>query len=158
MLVNCQCCNKEFNKAPSQIKKTKNNFCSKSCAASFNNKKTKKRPLTKKCCSCGELIYASRKYCSECNGITNNDKSLATLTYHKGHRSNAFGAIRARARNIAIKAGWTKCCKCGYDKHIEIAHVKSIGEFPPETPIKVINHIDNLLPLCPNCHWEFDNQ
>lgn len=36
--VSCANCNKEFYKLPNQIKKTKNNFCSKSCAATFNNK------------------------------------------------------------------------------------------------------------------------
>lgn len=35
--VNCAQCNKEFNKKLSQIKITKNNFCSKSCAATYNN-------------------------------------------------------------------------------------------------------------------------
>ena len=33
------CCEKEFNKMPSEIKKTANNFCSRSCAAKINNKK-----------------------------------------------------------------------------------------------------------------------
>jgi hypothetical protein len=36
--VNCNNCAKLFQKTPSQIKKTKNNFCCKSCAATFNNK------------------------------------------------------------------------------------------------------------------------
>jgi very-short-patch-repair endonuclease len=36
--VNCVQCNICFLKLPSQIKITKNNFCSKSCAATYNNK------------------------------------------------------------------------------------------------------------------------
>lgn len=36
--VECANCNLKFLKLPSQINKTKNNFCSKSCAATFNNK------------------------------------------------------------------------------------------------------------------------
>lgn len=35
--VNCAQCNIEFTKQLNQIKVTKNNFCSKSCAASYNN-------------------------------------------------------------------------------------------------------------------------
>lgn len=35
--VSCKQCNKTFLKHPNQIKKTKNNFCSKSCAAKYNN-------------------------------------------------------------------------------------------------------------------------
>lgn len=38
----CSNCNKNFKKLPSQIKKSKNHFCSKSCAAQYNNRnKTK---------------------------------------------------------------------------------------------------------------------
>ncbi len=35
--VQCTNCNTEFFKQPNQIKKTLNNFCSKSCAATYNN-------------------------------------------------------------------------------------------------------------------------
>lgn len=38
LIVKCLNCNKEFNKSQSEIKKHPNNFCSKSCAASYNNK------------------------------------------------------------------------------------------------------------------------
>jgi hypothetical protein len=36
--VNCSNCDIEFKKLPNQIKKSNNNFCSKSCAATYNNK------------------------------------------------------------------------------------------------------------------------
>lgn len=36
--VKCKNCNKEFYKVQSQIKRSKNNFCSKSCSATYNNK------------------------------------------------------------------------------------------------------------------------
>jgi len=35
---NCKNCNKSFFKYPNQIKKSPNHFCSKSCAATYNNK------------------------------------------------------------------------------------------------------------------------
>jgi len=35
---NCMCCNKHFLKAPCECKRTKRNFCSKSCAATYNNR------------------------------------------------------------------------------------------------------------------------
>ena len=37
----CANCSTSFSKLPSQIAKTKNNFCSKSCAATYNNKNKK---------------------------------------------------------------------------------------------------------------------
>ena len=46
---------------------------------------------------------------------------------------------------------------CGYDKHVEICHIKSIGSFPTDTIVSDINSLDNLLSLCPNCHYEFDH-
>lgn len=39
--VSCANCSKEFEKLPSQIKKSKNHFCSRSCAATYNNKHKK---------------------------------------------------------------------------------------------------------------------
>lgn len=50
-----------------------------------------------------------------------------------------------------------KCAICGYDKHIEIAHIKAVSEFDDSVTIAEINSIDNLIALCPNHHWEYDN-
>lgn len=36
-LVSCKNCNKNFYKLPKEIKKSNNNFCSRSCSATFNN-------------------------------------------------------------------------------------------------------------------------
>ena len=47
--------------------------------------------------------------------------------------------------------------RSGYDKHYEVCHIKAVSDFSEDTPITVINHIDNLVALCPNHHWEFDN-
>lgn len=50
------------------------------------------------------------------------------------------------------------CCEvCGYDKHFELCHIKSVSSFDNNTPIKVVNNLNNLIALCPNCHWEFDH-
>ena len=50
-----------------------------------------------------------------------------------------------------------KCEKCGYDKHFEICHKKAISSFPDDALISVVNDLNNLVSLCPNCHWELDN-
>ena len=50
-----------------------------------------------------------------------------------------------------------RCIHCGYDKHIEVCHRRSLASFPGETPISVVNSLANLAGLCPNCHWEFDH-
>lgn len=46
---------------------------------------------------------------------------------------------------------------CGYDKFVEIAHIKAVSEFDESALISDINSIDNLIALCPNHHWEYDN-
>ena len=50
-----------------------------------------------------------------------------------------------------------KCAICGYDKHIEVAHIKAVSEFDDNATIGEINAITNLIGLCPNHHWEYDN-
>lgn len=49
------------------------------------------------------------------------------------------------------------CIICGYDKHFEVAHIKAVSDFDDNTSILEINDIDNLIALCPNHHWEYDN-
>ena len=78
--------------------------------------------------------------------------------YCKGnHRSSAFSYIRYHAREVVAKDLLKVCAECGYDKHVELAHIKSISDFEDSDCINDINHLDNLKFLCPNCHWEFDN-
>lgn len=40
---------------------------------------------------------------------------------------------------------------------MEIAHIKAVSEFEESSTIAEINSIDNLIALCPNHHWEYDN-
>ena len=50
-----------------------------------------------------------------------------------------------------------QCICCNYDKHYEVAHIKAVSDFNDDTLISEINDIDNLIALCPNHHWEYDN-
>lgn len=91
-------------------------------------------------------------------------KTLAVSKRTKGelfaNRRNwqsARSAIRRDAQEVFNKSNKSKqCIICGYDKHIEIAHVKAVSEFNDEALVSEINHIDNLIALCPNHHWEYD--
>ena len=67
-------------------------------------------------------------------------------------------SIAKHSRSTYFNSGKPKACAvCGYNKHIEIAHVISVSSFSDDTFIGEINDIKNLIPLCPNHHWEFDN-
>jgi predicted HNH restriction endonuclease len=85
------------------------------------------------------------------------DMTLSEAIYTKHHKSSAYALVRTRARAASKKLGLDKCQKCGYDKHVEITHAKGISTFEGHTLVSVINAPSNLMALCPNCHWEFDN-
>ena len=143
-------------------------FCSSSCAASYNNQfninniKNRKKK-TKQCKNCSEKIYSRLTYCPKCysewNKSHRGDITLqeAVDSYARHHKSSAFALVRTRARMIAKKLGLDTCVKCGYDKHVEIAHIKAISSFDMSTLISIVNAPENLMPLCPNCHWEHDH-
>ena len=120
-------------------------------------KKVKKEriKLIKSCAICGQICKGSK--CWDCHVNNIQDYALYEVSYDKHHKSSAFSLVRVRARTLGKRLGWTCCMKCGYSKHIEIAHIKPIGSYPPETMISEINNVSNLVPLCRNCHWEFDH-
>ena len=79
------------------------------------------------------------------------------LSKRKNYQSYR-SAIRKLAERIYKNSDKElKCAICGYDKHVEIAHIKSVSEFDGHSTIAEINSIDNLIALCPNHHWEYDN-
>ncbi len=115
------------------------------------------------CQHCGEWCGSGRKYCKLCRDakkIQLKEQSLSSTkaesVYKHGHISNRYAKIRYHARHDYENI-LTKCENCGYSKHIEICHIKAIKEFSEQTTIKEINDRKNIIGLCPNCHWEFDN-
>jgi predicted restriction endonuclease len=119
-------------------------FCSRSCSVIHNNKlRPKKEPKKKE-----------RK---------------EKFAYLKGVRKKEFfelkgiyylfrAVIRRHAHFIYnLNEGEQKCKICGYDKHVEVCHIKSVSSFGDDDFITEINSFNNLIGLCPNHHWEFDN-
>jgi predicted restriction endonuclease len=96
---------------------------------------------------------------------------MATRKYNKLYRDrtkgdveNSLGRSVGRAkinrdarRNFLAVRGSQDCYLCGYNKHTEVCHIKAISAFSDDTLVGEINHIGNLVALCPNHHWEFDN-
>lgn len=118
-------------------------FCNRKCSASYFNKLKPKR--IKK-----EKIKKERK--------SNSNKSKE---YFKQKYNNWFLSripIAKNAKLVYSKSNKPKECKiCGYNKHIEICHIKPVSEFHDTSTLKEINDINNLVALCRNHHWEFDN-
>jgi hypothetical protein len=138
-------------------------FCNKSCAASFNNKRFPKRKPQNICKDCSVVITSGRTRCKPCNGIwqsgllLNDGMTLQEAIYTNHHKTSAFSKVRSRARSVMKKMMPNGCQFCGYDKHVEVCHKKSLASFPLDTLVSEVNDPGNLLLLCPNCHWEFDH-
>lgn len=85
-------------------------------------------------------------------------KTKGELFYERKNWQSARSYIQKTAREFFFKENkCPKCYVCGYDKHVEVAHIKSVSSFSDETLISEINSKDNLIGLCPNHHWEYDN-
>lgn len=70
----------------------------------------------------------------------------------------ARSAIAKGARQIFNNSSKPKkCAICGYERHYEVCHIKAVSDFDDNALIAEINNIDNLIALCPNHHWEYDN-
>lgn len=160
--MNCIHCNKLIETGDGR-----NKFCNKSCAAIFNNKIAPKRKKTKKCRHCEALIESKLTFCHSCakqgrhlkSGKPLGERTLGEELDRRGNKindANRYCNIRKHAHTCS-KQLKRVCAYCGYDKHVEFAHKKAISDFPNEAKIKEINSLDNLIFLCPNHHWEFDN-
>lgn len=110
-----------------------------------------------------------KKFCGQ--KCYNEDKKLKTADLHKFDRKKVlvtFGPFKLKKECTpgqvcyhAKKVYRTKfkaqeCELCGYNKLIDVAHVKAVHTFDDDTMLIMINTIDNLIGLCPNHHKEFD--
>lgn len=142
------------------------------CNSIFNKTKAFSSTQSIRICTiCKEEYIGNHlsKYCSrECKNSGRRKKvarfrigydiSLKDAVYKYSHKSSAFSLIRARARSVVKYNGIPLICKnCGYSKHVEVCHIKPVSSFSEDTYLSIINSTDNLVVLCPNCHWEFDN-
>lgn len=137
----------------SDIRKKK--FCNKSCAAKHTNRN---RVLTKPC-QCGSIIPKRRRKCFTCLDKRRiHLKTKGEVFRDRKNWQSARSGIRRDACFVFERSGLKKeCLICKYDKHVEICHRTAVKDFPDDTLIQVINDKKNLVALCPNHHWEFDN-
>jgi 5-methylcytosine-specific restriction endonuclease McrA len=134
-------------------------FCSLSCSARFNNRAfPKKKKHVYFCKNCGAETRYRRSYCENCDPTKPQDFSQVTIAEIRSKaRYQAHAWIRKLARRAYANSDNPQhCLVCGYSKHFEVCHIRPIQDFPEETTMAIVNSLENLVALCPNCHWEFD--
>jgi len=147
-------------------------FCGRSCAVTYNNgKKAKRKRKPRFCIVCSTNIEyqmplgSSRKYCKECSEKQILKRSEVFQKRVKGELfaeyknwQSARSSIQQHARKTLRKINPDfKCTVCGYDVHAEVCHIKDVSSFEDTALISEINNPENLVALCPNHHYEFDN-
>jgi hypothetical protein len=147
----CSNCNKQF-RAKRKKTKNKNNlyYCSLKCSC----KKANLKRLTSiyHCKICNEIVPARINYCVKHNPKIFKDWNKVYL------KDITHAQLRELARKTYNRSDKPKyCINCNYSKHYECCHIKDVSQFTDETPIGIVNNIDNLIALCGNCHYEFDN-
>lgn len=139
----CECCGIELS-----WEQRRNKYCSNSCAAKINNK-----GVTRNQKNTTDILEEKKL-----KRIKIEDKTKGELFNNNKNWQSARSSIRRSAQKIFKKSGKEcKCVLCGYNKYVEVAHIKAVSEFDNSSLISEINNINNLIPLCPNHHWEFDN-
>jgi HNH endonuclease len=168
----CENCKKEFfedyRKDKKYKKKVLPRFCSKECAHIHSKEVNLKiaRALQKnprRFCKCGRKISFSNKR-GMCRWCFSKSRTLNRSKESFFKEGKNWQAARSSIRRHAYKVYFEvykkpyKCAKCDYTFYVEVAHKKSVSEFPMDATLEEINSIDNLIGLCPNHHWEFDHK
>ncbi len=92
------------------------------------------------------------------NRLKRDNQAIEDVIVKGATGSHRYQAIRTDAiRRAKLDNQALVCAKCGYDKHVEVCHIKPISSFDKSTPLGIVNGKENLMLLCPNCHWEHDN-
>ena len=171
--VICSHCGKRLYRKPRIIAKSKTGlfFCSPECKQAeqriggkleidFYGSNSRKN----KCRNCGVRIRNSKTgLCQDCY-YTQVILSTGKLTKLDMQNTlytprNMYQRIRNHAHNCMIRMykNEKKCAVCGYSIHVELCHKKPISEFKDKALLSEINAEENLVYLCRNHHWEFDN-
>lgn len=148
-------------------------FCTRSCSASYSNKRLVRRKakalLCNKCGSSyvrkhsGDNQHRSDRICQSCSFELRDfrNKTLGDYWSRDSVKDKHPSWKNSHVRQLC--RSWNKdkldkpCASCGYDKHVELAHIKPISEFDSDSRLCDVNSSDNVVQLCRNCHWEFDH-
>lgn len=163
----CMFCGKSILPGRAKLSELKTmKFCNHSCAISYLNREKSKGEKPKRLCACGKVISRKAPRCRDCYNLEKSKRVAKSQSFiQKGEHKeknplyqNYRSLISDHARRVYNNSGKKKeCFVCGYERYVEICHVKAVKDFSPESTFEEINNIDNLVALCPTHHWEFDH-
>jgi 5-methylcytosine-specific restriction endonuclease McrA len=166
-------CKYKFKRLKVLANKNKNNFCivcntntynpkycSKKCYLSINKISSPKLKdvFCKKCNTFlrNGSTLSQIKICNNCNPNYVDWSKITKIEMRNKYKNSL--QYHSRLRSLARKKCKDNTCKiCGYTLHIEVCHIRPISDFPDTALVSEINDMSNLVALCPNCHWEYDN-
>ena len=169
--IECVYCGDIFYRQIKKIKKQ--NFCSQSCAASFNNSirkrsvkeknKIRKQKIKKRhFCVCGSKKSHDAQFCIKCRRTTDIKNVLKKTLKEKTGKGNArvkYSMVRKIASRVLELSNIKKECKiCEFNICVEVCHIKPIHKFKEADLLSKINSITNLIYLCPNHHKMLDKK
>lgn len=142
----CEICSKKFRKDRPEIK-----YCSKDCVKLAH----KKNIVKTKCDYCDEIIERQSNFIAKnknkfCNSTCSNNYWGYKLFSGKSKYGGEWGTIRKKTLKYYNK----KCQRCDCSitlKNCNIHHIVPIKYFGVEN-LNIANSIENLIPLCLNCH------
>lgn len=146
-------------------------FCSRSCAAMYNNTRFPKRHLERLCArdGCCNLVKSHRHSLCEVHSgryqewRASNVKNKTLGEYRENeslkgkHPSWLYSAVRLLNRSWNKELLKLPCAECGYNRHVELCHIKPLRLFPDTALLGEVNSKENNIQLCPTHHWELDN-
>lgn len=125
--VQCLKCGTTFLKKASEIRNSPNHFCSRSCSTSYNNAASAKRSVAGACRQCGSSISTKYVYCTDCRGSRSIENKTFAEVICLSNKASRYCRIREHARKLYQNI--TACEVCGYEKHVEICHIKPLSSY-----------------------------
>lgn len=152
----CMNCEADVSRVPSEFGERW--FCSRSCAASFNNVGVTRNTASFAiaCIGCGEKV-SSRSKSGKCKKCVTDEYLSITVAELKERYANyqhpyrpVGDYIRAKARSMYGELD--QCEHCGWKYNILIHHKDEIKDAMDEVTVGELNARERLLFLCGNCH------
>ncbi len=156
----CEECTTSFERVP-HSKKDQLRFCTARCVSHHTGKTRRKL-----CKDCKTNFKSTRSgYCEECSRRKQfTSKRLYSMENTLGELRSLYSISQYHAKIRGMSRSEYKlhllpleCYHCGYTLHVDVCHVKAVKDFAPSSTLREVNSVSNLIALCRNHHWEFDN-